>query len=77
MGFLKRLQVVYPREEFELAATITAKLADLRMSIGVIDELIATTAISGTYTLVTATRHFERVREAGFDFKLANWRLAR
>ena len=58
-----------------LGAEINAALAKSGQSIGVVDCLIAATAISRNLTLVNSnTRHFPRVVAAGFPLTLENWR---
>lgn len=75
---LPALEVIYPDHEIiVISAKINAALSSAGMAIGVIDSLIAATAIARNLTLVTAnTKHFSRVQDAGFSFKLKNWRDA-
>jgi len=70
------LEVIYPnRAIVELAAQINAALGSAGLVIGVPDVIIAATAISEGLVLVNSnTRHFERVRTAGFPLEMENWR---
>jgi tRNA(fMet)-specific endonuclease VapC len=52
-----------------------AALAKARLSIGVVDTLIAATAISQRLILINGnTKHFSGVQAAGFPLTLENWR---
>jgi tRNA(fMet)-specific endonuclease VapC len=69
-------EVVYPDQEIiTLAAKINASLVLTRYNVGVVDTLIAATAIAKNLVLVNAnTRHFSRVQAAGFSLQLQDWR---
>lgn len=59
----------------ELTGEIYARLDERGTPIGTVDPFIAATAIVHGRTLVTAnTRHYQRIIEAGFALRLANWR---
>ncbi len=59
----------------ELTGTILARLDDLGTPIGSIDPFVAATAIVHERVLVTAnTRHYQRIIDAGFALRMANWR---
>jgi len=75
---LPGFEIVYPDQKvLALGAKINATLAVGRQSIGIVDALIAATAIHHDLTLVMAnTRHFPRVIAAGFPLTLTNWREA-
>jgi len=70
-------EVIYPNQEIiTLGAKIDAALANTRQSIGIVDALIAATAIHEGLALVNAnTRHFPRVQQAGFPLHIENWRI--
>jgi len=77
--FLPQYEVIYPDQEvIVLASKIDAALETSRQSIGAVDTMIAATAIAKKLVLVNAnTKHFERIKEAGYDLKTANWRDTR
>jgi len=68
--------VAYPDSlEIELAARIFASLDSMGFRIGLLDSMIAASAIRYNLTLVTSnTAHFERVQSAGSELKMQNWR---
>jgi tRNA(fMet)-specific endonuclease VapC len=70
------LEVIYADHEITLlGAEINAALSKGGQTIGVLDTLIAATAIHNGLTLVNAnTRHFPRIQAAGFPLTLENWR---
>lgn len=74
---LPSFEVIYPDQDIvTLSAEINAALSK-GQSIGIVDTLIAATAISRKLTLVNAnTKHFPRVQVAGFPLILENWREA-
>ena len=68
--------VDYPdAHQIELSARIFAALDSVGNRIGLLDSMIAASAIQNGLTLVTSnTAHFERVQAAGFELKMQNWR---
>ncbi len=59
----------------DLAGEIEARLEMIGTPIGVFDPIIAATAICHDIVLVSANvRHYQRVVEAGYPLRLANWR---
>ncbi len=75
---LQRFEVIYPDQTImALGGEINAALALTGNSIGVVDCLIAATAITHNLTLVNAnTKHFRRIQTAGYNINLENWRDA-
>lgn len=73
---LPQYEVIYPDQAvMALAGEINATLALAGNSIGVVDCLIAATAIEQGLTLVNAnTNHFPRLIAAGYPIALENWR---
>lgn len=73
---LPEFDVFYPNQEtMALGAQINAQLVKKGMTIGVVDSLIAATAIQHGLLLVNAnTKHFKRVRDVGFALEIKNWR---
>jgi len=58
-----------------LAGRIFARLELAGQPIGRVDPLIAAIAMENQRTLVTGNvRHYARIRDAGFDLTLENWR---
>lgn len=61
-----------------LGAEINATPAKARQTIGLVDCLIAATAICRNLTLINSnTRHFLRVIDHGYPLTLENWRVER
>jgi predicted nucleic acid-binding protein len=75
---LLQFDVIYPDKPIlALAGEINATLALGGRSIGVVDCLIAATAITQKITLVNAnTKHFARVVQAGYPLDVTNWRIS-
>jgi tRNA(fMet)-specific endonuclease VapC len=60
-----------------LGGEINADLAATGSKIGIVDCLIAATAIANNLILVNAnTKHFSRIVYAGYGLALENWREA-
>ena len=58
-----------------LTGEIYARLDERGTPIGSIDPFVAATAIAHERILVTAnTRHYQRIIDAGFALRMANWR---
>ena len=75
---LAQFDVRYPDQSIlALGGEINAVLSLTGNGIGVIDCLIAGSAIVHNLTLVTANiKHFSRVQVAGFPLRVENWREA-
>jgi tRNA(fMet)-specific endonuclease VapC len=59
----------------EIAGRIYADLEKIGQSIGRADPMIAAIAIHHKFTLITGnTSHFQRIKNAGYDLSLDNWR---
>ena len=73
---LPAFEVIYPDEPIlDLCAEINAKLANSRQIIGVIDTMIAATAITRNLILVNSNpKHFARVQSLGYGLHLQSWR---
>ncbi|AIE83570.1 PIN domain-containing protein [Fimbriimonas ginsengisoli] len=73
---LPQFEVIYPDQAvMALAGVINADLVLAGTAIGVVDCLIAATAITHNLTLVNAnTKHFSRIVAAGHRLELQNWR---
>ena len=71
-----KYEVIYPDQgSMALAGEINAALAKAGKTIGIVDILIAATAITHKLTLVNAnTKDFIRISDAGFGLTLENWR---
>jgi tRNA(fMet)-specific endonuclease VapC len=62
-------------EQARLAGQILAELDRHGIPTGVIDPIIASTAIIHRLPLVTGNeRHFQRIHELGFEIEIDNWR---
>jgi tRNA(fMet)-specific endonuclease VapC len=65
-------------EEARLAGQILAELDRHGIPVGVIDPIIAATAIIYRLPLITGNeRHFQRIHDLGFDLEIGNWRHVR
>ena len=73
-----KFEVIYPdQDSMVLAGEINAVLAKTGKTIGIIDILIAASAVTHNLTLVNAnTKDFVRISDAGFPVTLENWRDA-
>ncbi len=73
---LPQFEVIYPDEAImSLGGEINAASALAGAAIGIVDCLIAATAITHNLMLVNAnTKHFPRVVAAGYALALENWR---
>ncbi len=61
--------------EGQLAGHILAELERTGQPLGVIDPIIAATAISYRLPLITGNeRHFQRICDLGFQLEISNWR---
>lgn len=73
--FAKNEEIVPAPSDYRLAARIASALSRRGRIVGFIDPVIAACAIRRGYGVASGnTRHFEFMREAGFDFHLENWR---
>lgn len=61
--------------EARLAGQILAGLDRQGLPLGVIDPIIAATAILYRLPIITGNeRHFQRIQSLGFDLEIGNWR---
>jgi tRNA(fMet)-specific endonuclease VapC len=73
---LSDFEVIYPDQEtIRISAQIHALLRIEGQGIGLVDCLIAATAINERLVLVTSNdKHFSRIQSAGFTLNMSNWR---
>ncbi len=63
------------RDMAQLAGAMHGDLLRSGKGIGIMDCIIAATAMGSGFTLVTGnTEHYRRIQEIGYDLKLENWR---
>jgi predicted nucleic acid-binding protein len=68
-------EIVPSVADYRLAASIAGTMSKRGTFIGLVDPLIASTAIRCGYAIATGnTEHFDFIRKAGYDFPLENWR---
>lgn len=75
--FAKNEEIVPNAEDYRLSAGICATLRSKGTPIGIVDPLIAACAINRGLGVATGNiRHFQYIRDAGFEFHCENWRDA-
>jgi len=69
--------LVFDTDIAALAGRIYAKLERAGRTVGLTDVMIAAVAVHHGLGIATGNvRHFEAIRDAGYEFDLENWRLA-